>query len=60
VVLNHGFQSAFLALVVLAGIGMALALLLLGGPRKAPQERLEAPEKILDDLYGVPVSIQND
>jgi EmrB/QacA subfamily drug resistance transporter len=60
VVLNHGFQSAFLALVVLAGIGMALALLLLGGPRKAPQERLEAAEKVLEDLYGVPVSIQSD
>jgi MFS family permease len=50
VVLNHGFQSAFLALVVLAGIGMALALLLLGGPRKAPQERLEA----------IPVPIPNN
>ena len=37
VVLNEGFQSAFLAVVVLAGIGMALALLLLGRPRKAPQ-----------------------
>jgi MFS family permease len=60
VVLNHGFQSAFLALVVLAGIGMALALLLLGGPRKATQEQLEAAGKVLDDLYGVPVSIQND
>jgi EmrB/QacA subfamily drug resistance transporter len=42
VVLNEGFQSAFLALVALAGIGLALALLLLGRPRKAPQERLEA------------------
>jgi hypothetical protein len=41
VVLNEGFQSAFLACVVLAGIGMALALLLLGRPRKAPQARLE-------------------
>jgi MFS family permease len=41
VVLNEGFQSAFLALVVLAGIGMALALLLLGRPRKARQEQLE-------------------
>jgi MFS family permease len=50
VVLNQGFQSAFLALVVLAVIGMALALLLLGHPRKAPQERLEA----------VPVPIPND
>ncbi len=35
VVLNEGFQSAFLAVVVLAGIGMALALLLPGRPRKA-------------------------
>jgi EmrB/QacA subfamily drug resistance transporter len=50
VVLNEGFQSAFLACVVLAGIGLALALLLLGRPRKAPQERPEA----------VPVPIQND
>jgi MFS family permease len=49
-VLNEGFQSAFLALVLLAGIGMALALLLLGRPRKAPQERLEA----------VPVPVRND
>jgi hypothetical protein len=40
--LNEGFQSAFLALALLAGIGLALALLLLGRPRKAPQERLEA------------------
>jgi EmrB/QacA subfamily drug resistance transporter len=40
-VLTEGFQAAFLALVVLAGIGMALALLLLGRPRKAPQQRLE-------------------
>jgi hypothetical protein len=37
-------------LVVLAGIGLALALLLLGRPRKAPQERLEA----------VPAPVQND
>ena len=35
VVLNEGFQSAFLAVVVLAGIGMALALLLPGRPRTA-------------------------
>jgi MFS family permease len=50
VVLNEGFQSAFLACLVLAGIGLALALLLPGRPRKAPQERPEA----------VPVPIQND
>jgi EmrB/QacA subfamily drug resistance transporter len=49
-VLNEGFQSAFLALVVLAGIGVALALLLLGRPRKSPHERVEA----------VPVPIPND
>jgi MFS family permease len=48
--LNEGFQSAFLALVVLAGVGMALALLLLGRPRKATQERIEA----------VPVPVPND
>jgi EmrB/QacA subfamily drug resistance transporter len=48
--LTEGFQSAFLACAVLAGIGMALALLLLGRPRKAPQERPEA----------VPAPIQND
>jgi EmrB/QacA subfamily drug resistance transporter len=42
VVLNEGFQSAFVACVVLAGIGVALALLLLGRPRRAPQEQLEA------------------
>jgi EmrB/QacA subfamily drug resistance transporter len=49
--LNEGFQSAFLALVVLAGVGVGLALLLLGRPRKAPEEeRLEA----------VPVPVPND
>jgi EmrB/QacA subfamily drug resistance transporter len=37
VVLNEGYQSAFLALVVLAGIGLAVALLFLGGPRKVPK-----------------------
>jgi EmrB/QacA subfamily drug resistance transporter len=42
VVLTEGFQSAFLACVVLAGIGAVLALLLPGRPRKAPQDRLEA------------------
>jgi EmrB/QacA subfamily drug resistance transporter len=51
VALNEGFQSAFLACVVLAGIGVGLALLLLGRPRKAPEEeRLEA----------IPVPVPND
>jgi EmrB/QacA subfamily drug resistance transporter len=42
VVLTEGFQSAFLACVVMAAIGLALALLLSGRPPKAPQVRLEA------------------
>jgi MFS family permease len=43
-VLNEGFQSAFVACAVLAAIGLALALLLPGRPRKAPHERLaQAP-----------------
>jgi EmrB/QacA subfamily drug resistance transporter len=41
VVLNEGFQSAFLAVVVLAAIGVAVALLLLGRPRTAPQQQPE-------------------
>jgi EmrB/QacA subfamily drug resistance transporter len=41
VVLTEGFQSAFVACVVLAGIGLALALLLLGKPRQAVRARLE-------------------
>jgi EmrB/QacA subfamily drug resistance transporter len=41
VVLNEGFQSAFWACVVLAGIGLVLALLLLDRPRGVPQEQVE-------------------
>ena len=41
VVLAEGFQSAFLALVVLAGIGVAVALLLPGRPRTARQQNLD-------------------
>jgi EmrB/QacA subfamily drug resistance transporter len=41
VALTEGFQSAFVACVVLAGIGVALALVLLGRPRKASHQRLE-------------------
>ncbi len=48
VVLTEGFQSAFVACVVLAGIGVALALLLLGRPRSAPKERLEAAPAAAD------------
>jgi EmrB/QacA subfamily drug resistance transporter len=41
VALTEGFQSAFLAIAILAGVGVALALLLLGRPHGAPQEQLE-------------------
>jgi EmrB/QacA subfamily drug resistance transporter len=41
VALTEGFQSAFLAVAILGGIGVALALLLLGRPRVAVQEQLE-------------------
>jgi EmrB/QacA subfamily drug resistance transporter len=42
VVLTEGFQSAFVACGILGGIGVALALILLGAPRKAPQGKLES------------------
>jgi EmrB/QacA subfamily drug resistance transporter len=49
VVLNEGFQSAFLACVVLAGIGLSVALLLLGRARRTPQQGLEpAPAPAAD------------
>jgi EmrB/QacA subfamily drug resistance transporter len=41
VALTEGFQSAFLATAVLAGIGAALALLLLAGPKGAPRGHVE-------------------
>jgi hypothetical protein len=41
VALTEGFRSAFLAIAVLAGVGVALALLLLGRTRDVPQEQLE-------------------
>jgi EmrB/QacA subfamily drug resistance transporter len=50
VVLNEGFQSAFAACVVLAGIGVALALLLLGRPRQAVREQVApAPAPVRSD-----------
>jgi EmrB/QacA subfamily drug resistance transporter len=42
VALTEGFQSAFLAVAILAGIGVVLALALLGRPREIPAEHLEA------------------
>src|SRR5262245_53632476 len=49
VALTEGFQSAFLAVALLAGIGVALALLLLGPPRHAVQAQVE------DTLEAAPV-----
>jgi hypothetical protein len=39
--LTEGFQSGFLVVPILAGIGVALALLLLGRPRGVPQVELK-------------------
>ena len=44
VALTAGYQAAFVACAVLAGIGLALALLLLGRPRQAARE---LPELVL-------------
>jgi EmrB/QacA subfamily drug resistance transporter len=41
VALTEGFQSAFLATAVLAGLGVVLALVLLGRPRSVEEEPLE-------------------
>jgi EmrB/QacA subfamily drug resistance transporter len=43
VALTEGFQSAFLVCAVLAGIGLVLALLLLGGPHAETQELEASP-----------------
>jgi MFS family permease len=42
--LTEGFQAAFLACGVLAAIGVACALLLLGPPRKAPETMALCPK----------------
>ena len=39
--LTEGFQAAFLACAILAGVGAALALLLLGRPRAVTEKQLE-------------------
>ena len=41
VALTEGFQSAFMAVAILAGIGVLLALTLLGRTQTAPEEELE-------------------
>jgi hypothetical protein len=53
-VLTEGFQSAFMACVVLAGIGVALALVLLGGTApgrlRGARARAESPAGDLRDV----------
>jgi MFS family permease len=49
VALTEGYRSAFLACAVLAGIGLALALLLPGRPAKAAHE---LPEPVLARSTG--------
>jgi EmrB/QacA subfamily drug resistance transporter len=49
VVLNEGFQSAFWACVALAGLGVAISLLLLGRPRGAAQEQFESAPALAAD-----------
>jgi MFS family permease len=41
IALTEGFQSAFLAVAILAGIGVVLALLLLGRPRTIPHQHID-------------------
>jgi hypothetical protein len=41
VALTEGFQSAFFTVAILAGIGVTIALLLLGGPHRIAQEQAE-------------------
>jgi hypothetical protein len=48
-VLTAGYQAAFVACAVLAGIGLVLALLLPGGPRPAAHEQ---PEPVLATGVG--------
>jgi hypothetical protein len=47
VALTEGFQSAFLAVAILAGIGVAVALLLLGRPRGIPQAQPDLERSVV-------------
>lgn len=57
VALTEGFQSAFLAVAILAGIGVALALLLVAQrPSAMPEEELEAsPIPAGNEWAAIPV-----
>ena len=56
--LTQGYQSAFLACAVLAGIGLALAFLLPGRPRK-PAHELPEPDPAADAAAAGDVVIRS-
>ena len=56
--LTEGYQSAFLACAVLAGIGLALAFLLPGRPRK-PAHELPEPDPAADAAAAGDVVIRS-
>jgi MFS family permease len=56
--LTQGYQSAFLACAVLAGIGLALAFLLPGRPRK-PAHQLPEPDPAADTAAAGDVVIRS-
>ena len=56
--LNEGYQSAFLACAVLGGIGLALAFLLPGRPRK-PAHELPEPDPAADAAAAGDVVIRS-
>ena len=56
--LTQGYQSAFLACAVLAGIGLALAFLLPGRPRK-PAHELPEPDPAADTAAAGDVVIRS-
>ena len=56
--LTEGYQSAFLACAVLAGIGLALAFLLPGPPRK-PAHELPEPDPAADAAAAGDVVIRS-
>jgi hypothetical protein len=56
--LTEGYQSAFLACAVLAGIGLALAFLLPGRPRK-PAHELPEPDPAADAAAAADVVIRS-
>ena len=57
--LTQGYQSAFLACAVLAGIGLALAFLLPGGRPRKPAHELPEPDPAADTAAAGDVVIRS-